>query len=141
MNFKWTELEKWVESQKLPEDFAKLREPGWIEQFVRNMMEHTLPETTKAFRNEVDVAIAEQDNYIILSFNLPEGSDLRKLKFYVREDRVKISGLPDGKSKEVKLPDLVRTKQVLSSKKGDIIKIRLQKRTPAKGWTEHNFRY
>ncbi|MFD2116089.1 hypothetical protein ACFSTH_05000 [Paenibacillus yanchengensis] len=140
MSFKWTDLEKWLELQKLPDDFAKLREPGWIEQFVRNIMEQTMPETTRAFMNEVDVAILNEDNYIYLSFKLPDETDVRKLKFYVREDRVKISGFPNGKSKEVKLPELVRTKNVLSSRKDDIIKLRLQKRTPAKAWTEHNFR-
>jgi len=138
MEFKWNELEKWLENQKLPQGFEMLREPGWVEQFVRNMMSKSIPETEKIFNSDIDVAVKESDQFIHLSFMPPVGCQIRKLRIQTRENLVRISGFPNGLTKEVSLPAMIRAKECRAYMKDGIVRIKLRKRAGRRSWSEHS---
>ena len=138
MEFNWSDLEKWLESQKLPEGFEMLREPGWVEQFVRNMMSRSIPESEEAFHNEINVAVTESDQFVHLSFMPPPGCQIRRLRIKAREDAVRISGFPNGASKEVSMPALIRAKECRAYYKEGIVRIKLRKRAVRRGWVDHS---
>ena len=138
MEFKWSELEQWLENQKLPQGFEMLREPGWVEQFVRNMMSKSIPETEKVFNNNIDVAVKESEQFVHLSFMPPAGCQIRKLRIQTREDLVRISGFPNNAVKEVPMPALIRAKECRAYIKDGIIRIKLRKRAVRRSWSQHS---
>lgn len=137
MDFKWSDLEKWLESQRLPQGFEMLRKPGWVEQFVRNMMMRSIPESEEEFNSEVEVAVTESEQFVHLSFMPPPGCHIRKLRIKTREDAVRISGFPNGVSKVVSLPARIRAKECRAYIKEGIVRVRLRKSSTRRGWVEH----
>ncbi len=140
MDFKWSDLEKWLENQKFPKSIEALKEPGWVEQFVRNMLSNAMPETRSATDEDVEVSFNESEQFLVLTFFPPAGSNIRKLRIQTREDAIRISGLPNGGSKEIELPKLVRAKQCRAYMKDGAVKIKMRKRIGNRSWTEYSIR-
>ncbi|MFF2482023.1 Hsp20/alpha crystallin family protein [Paenibacillus sp. NPDC058071] len=129
MTSKWDELERWMEGQKLPKGFDVLREPDWVEQFVRKMMTKSLPEAAGMMQQQDDgPSVFETHHFVFVKFPLPSGVERDSLRLFVREDRIRIDGLPGDRKETVKLPKPVKPKICRALVKNGVLQIKLRKR-------------
>ncbi|MFD1955886.1 Hsp20/alpha crystallin family protein [Paenibacillus thailandensis] len=129
MASKWDELERWMEGQKLPKGFEVLREPDWVEQFVRKLMTKALPDAAGVMPGPPpSVSTFETHHFVIVKFKLPPGTRQQDLQLLVKSDKVKIQGLPEGKTETVKLPAPVLPRKCRALAKDGILQIKLRKR-------------
>lgn len=138
---KWDDLERWMEGQQLPKGFEVLREPDWVERYVRKMLTKALPEAAGAIIGSSSVTFSETAQYVIVKINLPSGFEREKLRLFVREDRIRIDGFPNGKSETIKLPKLVKPRVCKSLLKENVLHVKLQKRKTNRTYHEHVIRW
>lgn len=125
---KWDDLERWMETQQLPKGFELLREPHWVEQYVRKMLNKALPEAAGVRIGGGSATFSETDHYVLVKIKLPDDYDKELLRLFIREDRLRVDGLPNGKKETVKLPSLVKPRVCKTLLKGSVLQVKLQKR-------------
>lgn len=142
MTSKWDELERWMEGQKLPKGFDVLREPDWVEQFVRKMMTKALPEAAQAMSGQSDTfSFFETHHFIIVKFPLPKQVNKEDLKLFIREDRIRIEGLPNNHIETIQLPKPVRPKICRALVKSRVLQVKLRKRPGSRTYYEADIRW
>lgn len=141
MSSNWDDLERWMEGQQLPRGFEVLREPDWVERFVRRMMTKSLPEIAGRMTGTGSAATTESKQYIGVTLKLPPGTDQGALRLFVREDAVRVDGLPGGKQELVKLPKLVKPKVCRASVKDGTLHVKLRKRAGIRAFHEHTIHW
>ncbi len=138
---KWDDMERWMERQQLPKGFELLREPDWVEQYVRKMMTKSLPEAAGALIGGGSATFSETRHFVHVKINLPNGYDKELLRLFVREDRLRLDGLPGGKSETIKLPKLVKPRVCKTLVKNDVLHVKLQKRPTNRNYHEAIVRF
>jgi hypothetical protein len=138
---KWDDMERWMERQQLPKGFELLREPEWVEQYVRKMMTKALPEAAGVLIGGGSATFSETRHFIQVKINLPDGYDKELLRLFVREDRLRLDGLPDGKSETIKLPKLVKPRICKTLVKESVLHVKLQKRPTNRTYHEAIVRF
>jgi HSP20 family molecular chaperone IbpA len=138
---KWDDMERWMERQQLPKGFELLREPDWVEQYVRKMMTKSLPEAAGALIGGGSATFSETRHFVHVKINLPNGYDKELLRLFVREDRLRLDGLPGGKSETIKLPKLVKPRLCKTLVKNDVLHVKLQKRPTNRNYHEAVVRF
>lgn len=133
---KWDELERWMEGQRLPKGFELLREPDWVEQYVRKMMTKALPEAAGAMIGKGMATFSESRHFLQVKIILPDGIEREMLRLFVREDRLRLEGLPGGKTETIKLPKLVKPRICKTLLKNGILQVKLRKRPGLKTYYE-----
>lgn len=129
MASKWDDLERWMEAQKLPKGFDVLREPDWVEQFVRKLMTKALPDAADVLPGSApSAATFETHHFVIVKYKLPPGTLQEDLQLFVKADKVKIQGLPEGGSETVKLPKPVYPRRCRALVKNGVLQVKLRKR-------------
>ncbi|WP_141506033.1 Hsp20/alpha crystallin family protein [Paenibacillus luteus] len=128
MASKWDDMEKWMERQQMPKGFELLREPDWVEQYVRKMMTKALPEAAGVMIGGGSATFSETRGFLHVKINLPTGFEKEQLRLFVREDRLRLEGLPGGKPEIIKLPKLVKPRVCKTLVKDGVLQVKLQKR-------------
>lgn len=131
MASQWEELEKWMRGQKLPSGFDLFRDPSWVENYVRGMVSKALPAVGNALGTGV-ADISESKRYVTVAYPVDAGADLSGLRVLVREDKMKIDGLPGGKSETIKLPHLVLPERASAVLEGNSLTVKMVKRAGRK---------
>ncbi|TYP72711.1 hypothetical protein BCM02_108366 [Paenibacillus methanolicus] len=131
MASQWEELEKWMKGQKLPSGFDLFRDPSWVENYVRGMVSKALPAVGSALGTGV-ADVSETKRYVTVVYPVDAGADLSRLRVLVREDKMRIDGLPGGKSETVKLPTLVLPDRATAILEGNALTVKMLKRTGRK---------
>lgn len=124
----WDDLEKWMEGQQLPRGFEVLREPDWVERFVRKLMTKSLPEVAGRMTGRGTAETKESKLYLDVKLKLPAGYERESIKLLVREDMLRIEGLPGGKREMVKLPKLVKPRVCQAVVRDGTLHVKLRKR-------------
>lgn len=137
----WDDLERWMEGQQLPKGFEVLREPDWVERFVRKMMTKSLPEIAGKITGTGTSATKESKLYITVIYKLPPGAERDKIRLFVREDLLRIEGLPGGKSETVKLPKLVKPQVCQAAIRDGELQVKLKKRQRLRKVHEHSIHW
>jgi len=140
MASKWDELERWMEGQRLPQGFEVLREPDWVERYIRKLMTKALPEAAGAM-NASKAAFTESEQYLIVKIKLPEHAVKEELRLFVREDRLRIEGLQRGAKEEIKLPKLVKPRICKAIIRDEILHVKLRKRPMSRTYYESAIRW
>ncbi|WP_235548690.1 Hsp20/alpha crystallin family protein [Paenibacillus sp. Soil522] len=133
---KWDDMERWLERQQFPKGFELLREPDWVEQYVRKMMTRALPEAAGAIIGGGSATFSETRHFVHVKIKLPEGFEKEQLRLFVREDRLRLDGLPNGKSETIKLPKLVKPRVCKTLLKDNVLQVKLQKRPTNRNYHE-----
>ncbi|CAM4525176.1 HSP20 family molecular chaperone IbpA [Paenibacillus endophyticus] len=133
---KWDDMERWMERQQLPKGFELLREPDWVEQYVRKMMTKALPEAAGVMIGGGSASFSETRHFVHVKINLPDGFDKEQLRLFVREDRLRLEGLPGGKIETIKLPKLVKPRLCKTQLQDAVLKVKLQKRPTNRSFHE-----
>ncbi|MFX3633629.1 MAG: Hsp20/alpha crystallin family protein [Candidatus Pristimantibacillus sp.] len=143
MASKWDDLEQWLKGQKLPnKGFDMLREPDWVEQFVRKMMTKALPGAADAIvEHSGGATFFETHHFVIVKFPLPAKVDRNELRVFVREDRIRIEGLPESRIETIKLPKPVKPQICKALVKEGILQVKLRKRPGSRTYHEAVIRW
>jgi len=141
MASRWEELERWMEGQHLPKGFEVIREPDWVEKFVRGLMTKALPDASEVIKGKDTPGITETEQSITVQFRLPPGARRGDIGLYVREDRLRIIDRESGNRTMVPLPVLVLPKVCQAAVKSGILYIKLRKRRASKQYMEHYIRW
>lgn len=137
----WDELERWMEGQQLPKGFEVLREPDWVEKFVRRMMTKSLPELAGKISGTGAATTKESKLFLTVVYKLPPGAERDKVRLLVKEDWLRIEGLPGGKSEKVKLPKLVKPQVCQAVVRNGELQVRLKKRQAIRKTHEHTIHW
>ncbi|MFC4777426.1 Hsp20/alpha crystallin family protein [Paenibacillus sp. GCM10023252] len=142
MASKWDEMERWMERQQLPQGFEKLREPGWIEQFVGRMMTRALPEAAETLtKRPANAQFFETHHFVVVKFTLPANTEPEQLRLFIREDLVRLDGLPGGKQEKIKLPKRVQPRRCRALVQDGVLQIKLRKRPGTRTYHEAPIRW
>jgi hypothetical protein len=126
---KWEDLERWLEGQRLPKGFERLREPDWVEKFVRHMMIKAMPGVAaSAGFGQSPAEVFETHHFVIVKFPLPADAVPERLRLLVREDRLRLEGLPGDERKTIKLPRAVRPRMSRALLREGVLQVKLRKK-------------
>ncbi len=128
MSSNWDDLERWLERQQLPKGMDILKEPDWVERFVRNMMTKSLPEAAGVLGRNQSADISIKGGYVYIEWKLPSDCEPERLTLHVTEKKVRVSGLKGSKKVDIKLPCLVLPRQCRAHTANGILYIKLRKR-------------
>lgn len=140
MASKWNELERWMEGQQLPKGFDILKEPDWVEQYVRRMMTKALPEAAGVIAGSGKADFSETKSYLYVTINLPEGCDPAAVRLWVGEDRLRVEGLSRGKIDIIRLPKLIKPRVYEALIKNQSLRVKLRKRPVMRKYYESAIR-
>ncbi|WP_208403111.1 Hsp20/alpha crystallin family protein [Paenibacillus sp. BK720] len=142
---KWDELERWLDGQRLPKGFDVMKEPDWVEKFVRKMMTKSLPSAANSILDQADenegLSFFETHQDLLVKFHLPREVSRENLRLYVRDDRLRIEGLPNQQKEIIKLPKLVKPTICQAVVKNYILQVKLRKRPKAGTYYETDIRW
>lgn len=132
---KWSELEKWLNATNFEKGMEAFKDIPVVEQFFRSL-KHSY--SSKGERVEpANVRFKEGKEHLDVLFQLPHEYAPDDLKLYVREDYIRIEGLPDDTIEMIKLPKLVRAKYCKAKIVDTELQIRLTKRPRPRKFCEH----
>lgn len=139
MAIQWEELEKWLRHQSRQMNWDSLKDSRFVEDFLSNFVPNQTVDkkTTHAQKWE----IKEGKDVLELTYPLPNYYEPDELLLYVREDCVKIDGLPFDKSEIIKLPKLVRPRMCKAEVKDNKLTIRLLKRVKSTKFYNHTITF
>lgn len=141
MASRWEELERWMEGQQLPRGFEVVREPDWVEKFVKGLMTKALPEASEHIRDEQAPGFAETKQFITVQCRLQAGTRRGDIALYVREDRLRIVDRESGNRRLIPLPVLVKPRICHAAVKNGILYIKLRKRPRLLKYVEQPIRW
>lgn len=139
MSSNWDDLERWLERQELPKGMDILKEPDWVERFVRNMMTKSLPEAAGAIKLGQSAEIGTSKEWVTVKWKLPADMDRSRLKLLVREKDLRIGDARGGNGKKhvIKLPCLVRPRYCRAFVENGILHVKLRRRMGSSASYEH----
>ena len=132
---RWSDIEKWLNATNFEKGMEAFKDIPVVEQFFRS-----LSQSTKDKRQSTEgknYRFKEGKEYIDLLYSLPADCDVDELKLFLREDYVRIEGLPDDGIEMIKLPKLVKAKYCRAKIVDQELQIRLEKRPRPRKFFEH----
>ncbi|MHA6483766.1 Hsp20/alpha crystallin family protein [Paenibacillus sp. strain BS8-2] len=141
MASRWEELERWMEGQQLPKGFEVIREPDWVEKFVRGLMTKALPEASEQIHDDQAPGFTETKQFLTVQCRLPAGTRRGDISLYVREDQLRIMDLQRETRRLVPLPVLVKPRICQAAVKNGILYVKLRKRPRLLRYEEHTIRW
>lgn len=135
----WEEFEKWFSSTDFPKNLEGLKDIPVIDNWIHQFRQATSgPNKAKGKEQKDTYLIKEGKEMIEIIFSLPNGYEVEDLLLFVREDFVKIEGLPDQHIELIKLPKLVKARVCRAKIQEDKLIIRLSKRPRAIKFFRHS---
>ena len=131
----WDKYREWLAKQ-FPWDIGtpweRLKDPKWLDKYVEQLLkDEGFPERelkSAAPSDHPSVAVSRRDNYITVTIRLPARTDLRRLRVYAAANYLKLTGLPDVRSRIVRLPCSVFPRSGRASLRGGRLVVRLRRR-------------
>ncbi|GMK37999.1 hypothetical protein PCCS19_10530 [Paenibacillus sp. CCS19] len=137
---KWDEMEQWMQKQQLPRGFDALKDTGWVERYVKSMMANAMPEKP-AMPGHSNAETFETHHFIVIKWNLPRGVRPSDLRLFVREDRIRIEGLPQQQRETIDLPKQVNPRVCKALCQDGVLQIKLRKKPVDRRYYETPIRY
>lgn len=133
----WKTIQEWLGRDmpwKLVEQWDNRRDASWLNDYVKNMMQHAKKNTT-ATANEKASSLPRLDvrkdaKYVTVSMQHESGQMLRGLQLFATSERLRISGLPNDGKQSVRFPCLVLPRSGKASVKKDRLVVRFKRRPP-----------
>jgi len=132
---RWSDIEKWLNATNFEKGMEAFKDIPVVEQFFRS-----LSQSTKDKRQATEgknYRFKEGKEFIDLLYSLPMDCNVDELKLFLREDYVRIEGLPDEGIEMIKLPKLVKAKYCRAKIVDQELQIRLEKRPRPRKFFEH----
>ncbi|MBB6673405.1 hypothetical protein [Cohnella nanjingensis] len=146
----WKEIQNWLGREipwELVEKWDKKDDDAWLDRFIRNFMapaESQTPEKMPAekpvvqgdARKTVPSEISRSSKHVTVAFKLPNETDLKPVRLYATADRLRLTGLPGGRSETVLMPCRVYAKSGRAEWKQGRLVIRFRRRRTEKNEVE-----
>ncbi|MCC3373360.1 hypothetical protein [Cohnella sp. REN36] len=141
----WKEIQNWL-GKEIPwdvvEKWDEQNDDSWLEQMVRNFVSpqgEQAPDAKQKTKKHMPIIhspspprvspdLIKTARHVILTLRLPSEADLRPIRLYAAPDRVRLTGLPGGRSETVRMPCLVYAKSGRAEWKNGQLRIRFRKR-------------
>jgi len=130
----WSELQKWLTTTNFEKSMEALKDIPIVEQFFNNMKSGSNEERS-ALKN---YRFKEGKEYLDVLYELPAHTNIEDIRLYIREDYVRIEGLPDESIEMIKLPRLVKARNCRAKLVNGELYIRLMKRPRSRKFYEHH---
>lgn len=143
MALQWDEVEKWLRQQSRQINWDSLKDSRWVEDFLSNFVPNQDADKD-AFKGATHAQrweIKEGKDVLEVTYPLPYGYDPEDLILYVREDCVRIEGLPNEKSEIIRLPKLVKARVCKAKIEDNKLNIRLLKRAKSTKFYTHTITF
>lgn len=135
---KWEGIERWLKEQSLSGNWEFLKDSAWLEQWLKTFAQTIDAQTRNSESKESDFSIREGKTQLEVTYRLPADAVIEDLLLFVREDCIKLEGLPNDGQKIIRLTSLVRPKHCRASVKDGSLIIRLVKRVKPMKYHLHN---
>lgn len=138
--FVWDQIEKFINDKlSMMNPFGKAaaesfmqNQPDWVERLVGQVLERTLPRTTKSSGTKTAVGVSsevfETHRHVIAKIKLPPKVHPRALQVMVRSDRIKLLGLLGGEPHYIRLPAPVLSRTARAHYREGILQVQARKR-------------
>ena len=125
----WEDFEKWFSNANFPKNLESIKEIPVLDNWINQIRQATATPTSKNDQTpKSNYQIKEGKDVLEVTFSLPIGYEQDEIMLFVREDFIKIEGLPDQHIELIKLPKLVKSKVCKAKIEEDQLIIRLSKR-------------
>jgi len=139
MAIQWEELEKWLRNQSRQINWDNLKDSKWVEDFLSNFIPNQ--EANKKTMHAQRWEIKEGKEVLEVTYPLPKNYEADELLLYVREDCIRIEGLPGDHAEIIKLPKLVRPRICKAEMKDNNLVVRLLKRAKSTKFYTHTITF
>lgn len=139
MAMQWEQLEKWLRHQSRQINWDNLKDSKWVEEFLSNFVPNQ--EADKKTAHAQRWEIKEGKNVLEVLYPLPKQYDPDELLLYVREDCIRIEGLPFDHAEIIRLPKLVKARICKAQIKDNKLVIRLLKRAKSTKFYSHTITF
>jgi hypothetical protein len=107
----WSEIKRWL-GDAIPWEMAEQWDGGdgeWLDKFMSKWMNDAQVPPVKSRDFETSVrAKAGSDPYrLTVTFRLPKGASAQRIRLYANSERLRITGLPDGRTQLIRFPGRV----------------------------------
>lgn len=132
---RWSELEKWLNATNFEKGMEAFKDIPVVEQFFSSLRNASKDKEVKT--GAQNYRFKDGKEHIDVLYRLPQHYDPEELKLFVREDYIRIEGLPDDSIEMIKLPRLVKAKYCRAKIVEHELQIRLAKRPRPRKFFEH----
>jgi len=132
----WSDLEKWLHTTNFEKSMAAFKDIPIVDQFFNNLKRGSQSDEDRSLPKSY--RFKEGKEYLDVLVQLPVNTDVQELRLFVREDYIRLEGLPDDSIEMIKLPRLVKAKYCRAKTVNDELQIRLTKRARSRKFYEHH---
>jgi len=125
---KWDNIEQWFKEQSRSQNWEFLKESEWFEKWLKTFVQSVETQSKNREHKEENSSIKESKTQLEVIYKLPQQVIVEDILLFVREDCVKLEGLPNDARKIIRLPSLVRPQHCKAVYKDGYLRIRLAKR-------------
>src|SRR5689334_19131277 len=93
----WDLVSKWNEEG----------EGDWLNQYVKEMMTKSKPAATVQTQQLLRIETVKDAKNVDVNIRLATGTDIQQLQLFATSERLKVTGLPNGKKRIIRFPCLV----------------------------------
>ncbi|WP_276351998.1 hypothetical protein [Cohnella caldifontis] len=108
----WKEIKRWL-GDGIPWDLAEKwdgeGDGEWLDKFMSRMAKDTpvSPDSPKETESPVMIDTEKDPKKVEITFRLPKNAEARNIRLYVNSERMRITGLPDGRTQLIRFPGQV----------------------------------
>ncbi|GIO11844.1 hypothetical protein J19TS2_13990 [Cohnella xylanilytica] len=104
------EIQKWLGKElpwKLAEQWERANDNSWLNQYVQNILESSKRLPRREEERTIRTETSKDEKHVLVRLALPPNASQKEIRLFATADRLKITGLPDGRNKIVRLPCLI----------------------------------
>ncbi|WEK55576.1 MAG: hypothetical protein P0Y55_05870 [Candidatus Cohnella colombiensis] len=103
---------------------------SWLDEYISDLIGKPKKTEPVEIKGILRTDTQKNDKYVIVTMRLDSRTQLRNLQLHATSDRVRITGLPDGKMHTVRLPCLVLPRSGTVARRDGKLVIRFKRRPP-----------
>jgi len=131
----WSDLEKWLSTTNFEKSMEAFKDIPIVEQFFNSMKKNSRSSDERSVSRPY--RFKEGKEYLDVLYELPVKTQTDDMKLFIREDYIRLEGLPDETIEMIKLPRLVKPKYCRAKLVDGELQIRLMKRPRSRKFYEH----
>lgn len=132
---RWSDIEKWLNATNFEKGMEAFKDIPVVEQFFSSLKNAS--RDSKERTATQNYRFKEGKEHIDVLYELPLHYEPEELKLFVREDYIRIEGLPNETIEMIKLPKLVKPKYCRAKIVEHELQVRLAKRPRPRKFFEH----
>lgn len=139
----WKTIQEWLGRDmpwKLVKQWDKRRDASWLNDYVKNMMQHSKNNANAKTNTNVNantkasslprLDVRKDAKFVTVTMQLDSERTLRSLQLFATSERLRILGLPNDGRQSIRFPCLVLPRSGRASVKKDRLVVRFKRRPP-----------